>query len=234
LPLQPFRGQAILVIGPFPSGVVSRIHSKGEHVEQVVLYLGKRPLKMQNSLITPTMTFQIRIIDIGDVDGEYLAASGDLGDVLLAVLARVKDRQATIRQALDRIATLEGKERELAIEQLIILAGLRGLEVDVVNEARKYMPFVVDLMENKVFQARYESGLAEGEARGRVEGEARGRAEGEVRGELKVLRAQLNKRFGELPAWAQERLERASAEQLDTWGLKLLDAASLDEALGRN
>ncbi len=80
------------------------------------------------------------------------------------------------------------------------------------------MPFVVDLMENKVFQARYESGLAEGEARG----------------ELKVLRAQLNKRFGELPAWAQERLERASAEQLETWSLKLLDAASLDEALGRN
>jgi hypothetical protein len=98
--------------------------------------------------------------------------------------------------------------------------------VDVVNEARKYMPFVVDLMENKVFQARYESGLAEGEARGRVEGE--------VRGELKVLRAQLNKRFGELPAWAQERLERASAGQLDMWSLKLLDAASLDEALGRN
>jgi hypothetical protein len=198
--------------------LMSRIRSNGEHVEQMVLYLGKRPLKIQNSLITPTMTFQIRIIDIGDVDGEYLAASGDLGDVLLAVLARVEDRQATIRQALDRIATLDGKERELAIEQLIILAGLRGLEVDVVNEARKYMPFVVDLMENKVFQARYESGLAEGEARG----------------ELKVLRAQLNKRFGELPAWAQERLERASAEQLETWSLKLLDAASLDEALGRN
>ena len=202
--------------------LASRIRSHGEHVEQVVLYLGKRPFKMQNSLVTPTMTFQIRIIDIGDVDGEYLAASGDLGDALLAVLARVTDRQATIRQALDRIATLEGKERELAIEQLIILAGLRGLEVDVVNEARRYMPFVVDLMENKVFQERYERGLAEG------------RAEGEVTGELKVIRALLNKRFGELPVWAQERLDRATAGQLETWSTNLLDAASLEEALGRN
>ena len=172
--------------------LVSRIQSKGEHVEQVVLYLGRRPPRMQSSLVRPAMTFQIRILDIGDVDGEYLAASGDLGDALLAVLARVRDRQATIRQALDRIATLEGKERELAIEQLIILAGLRGLAVEVVNEARKYMPFVVDLMENEVFRERYERGLAEGKAEG----------------ELKVLRAQLNKRFGELPAWAQERLGR--------------------------
>jgi hypothetical protein len=145
---------------------------------------------MQSSLVTPTMAFQIRIVDIGDVDGEYLAASGDLGDALLAVLARVRDRQATIRRALDKIATLEGKERELAIEQLVILAGLRGLAVEVVNEARRYMPFVVDLMENEVFRERYERGLAEGEAKG----------------ELKVLRAQLTK----------------------------LDAASLDEALGRN
>jgi hypothetical protein len=118
--------------------------------------------------------------------------AGRFGDALLAVLARVRDRQATIRQALDRIASLEGKERELAIEQLIILAGLRGLAVEVVNEATKYMPFVVDLMENEVFRERYERGLAEGKAEG----------------ELKVLRAQLNKRFGELPAWAQERLGR--------------------------
>jgi hypothetical protein len=81
------------------------------------------------------------------------------------VLARVRDRQATIRQALDRIATLAGKERELAIEQLIILAGLRGLAVEVVKEARKYMPFVVDPMENEVFRERYDRGLAEGEAK---------------------------------------------------------------------
>jgi hypothetical protein len=194
--------------------LVSRIQSKGEHVDQVVLYLGRRPLRMQSSLATPTMAFQIRILDIGDVDGEYLAATGDLGDALLAVLARVRDRQAIIRHALDRIATLEGKERELAIEQLIILAGLRGLAMEVVNEARKYMPLVVDLMENEVFRERYERGLAEGEA--------------------KVLRAMLNKRFGELQAWAQERLERASVEQQDDWSLKLLDAGSLDEALGRN
>jgi hypothetical protein len=203
------------------------MQSQGEHVEQVVLYLGRRPLRMQSSLVTPTMAFQIRIVDIGDVDGEYLAASGDLGD---ALLARVRDRQATIRRALDKIATLEGKERELAIEQLVILAGLRGLAVEVVNEARRYMPFVVDLMENEVFRERYERGLAEGEAKGEAKGEARG----EAKGELKVLRAQLTKRFGELPQWAEECLERASVEQLDAWSLNLLDAASLDEALGRN
>jgi hypothetical protein len=56
-------------------------------------------------------------------------------------------------------------------------------------------------MENEVFRQSYERGLAEGSAKGKAEGE------------LKVLRAQLGKHFGESTPWAQERLERASVEQ---------------------
>lgn len=199
----------------------------GEHLEQVVLYLGKERLRMTSLIDTPTMQFKFRLIDIGDLDGDELAESGDLGDVLVAILARVRSRKAAIRRALDRIATLKGRERELAVEQLAILAGLRGLEVEIVKEARRYMPFVIDLMENKIYRARYERGLAEGEAKGRAEGEAKGRAEGELR----VLRALLTKRFGRLPAWARKRLESATTSQLESWSLKLLDAKTLEDVL---
>ena len=143
---------------------------------------------------------------------------------MLAVLARVSNRQEAIRRALDRIATLEGKERETALEQLAILAGLRGLELEVIAEARKYMPFVVDLMENKIFRDRYERGLAEGKAEGR--------AEGRVEGELKLLQVQLNKRFGGLPAWAQQQVETATSEQIEAWSLKVLDAKTLEDVFG--
>jgi predicted transposase YdaD len=201
------------------------IKNRGKHVGQVVLYLGKKRLKPRNAVETPVMHFKVRLVDIGELDGEALAASGDLGDVMLAILARVKDRQAAIRRALDQIATLEEKERELAIEQLVILTGLRGLEVKVVKEARKYMPFVVDLMDNVIFRERYERGVAEGRAEGLSEGEAKGRAE--------VLQTLLTKRFGKLPAWAQERLAGATKEQIESWTLDLLDAQTLEAALGR-
>jgi hypothetical protein len=86
-------------------------------------------------------------------------------------------------------------QRKLAVEQLAILAGLRGLELELVKEARKYMPFVIDLMENRVYRNRYERGVADGRSEGA----------------LKVLRAQLKKRFGRLPLWAQKRLDEATA-----------------------
>jgi hypothetical protein len=192
------------------------------HIEQIVLYLGKEPMRMRSTIDSPSMRFQFRLIDIGDLDGDELAASGDLGDAMLAVLARVKSRRAAIRRALDKLAKLEGKQRELAIEQLAILAGLRGLELELVKEARKYMPFVVDLMENRIFRSRYERGLADGEARG------------EARGERKVLRTLLKKRFGRLPVWAQKRLDEAATEQIEAWSLKLLDAGKLEDVLGKH
>ena len=40
------------------------------------------------------------------------------------------------------------------------------------------------------------------------------------------------RRFGALPAWAEERLAQASLEPLETWGDRLLDVATLAEVLG--
>ncbi|MFO7641893.1 MAG: DUF4351 domain-containing protein [Candidatus Competibacteraceae bacterium] len=51
-------------------------------------------------------------------------------------------------------------------------------------------------------------------------------------GEAALLRRQLARRFGTLPAWADEHLARASIEELETWGDRVLDAATLIEVLG--
>ena len=58
---------------------------------------------------------------------------------------------------LKRIGKLKGKEREIAVEQLTILAGLRGLEQKVREEA-KHMPFIIDLMDNKLVREGYDNG----------------------------------------------------------------------------
>lgn len=51
---------------------------------------------------------------------------------------------------------------------------------------------------------------------------------GEQRGEAKMLIRQLQRRFGELPTWASEKLAKAEPPSLEEWGLRILDAQSLD------
>ncbi|CAM3613355.1 hypothetical protein [Halomonas lysinitropha] len=64
----------------------------------------------------------------------------------------------------------------------------------------------------------------EGMQQGRQEGRQEGRHEG-VEG---TLRKQIEMKFGELPAWADEQLAQASDEQLDAWVARILTADSLD------
>lgn len=53
--------------------------------------------------------------------------------------------------------------------------------------------------------------------------------EGRQEGESILLQMQLERRFGPLPSRVQERLAQAFPEQLEIWGLELLDASTLDE-----
>jgi hypothetical protein len=51
---------------------------------------------------------------------------------------------------------------------------------------------------------------------------------GRQKGEVLLLKRQLRKRFGELPAWVESRLNAAPPEQLERWGERLLDVDSVD------
>jgi hypothetical protein len=69
--------------------------------------------------------------------------------------------------------------------------------------------------------------LLDAEQRGRQEGEQRGAQ----RGEATLLLRQLEKRFGGLPEPARDRVLAADTSALEEWGLRLLDAANLEEVL---
>ena len=59
------------------------------------------------------------------------------------------------------------------------------------------------------------------------------REEGLEQGERRVLQRQLTRRFGALPLWVIEKLEAASAKQLDMWTDEILVAKTLDDLFGR-
>jgi hypothetical protein len=55
--------------------------------------------------------------------------------------------------------------------------------------------------------------------------------EGEQRGEAGLLLRQLERRFGAVPGWARDRVLAADTATIEEWGLRVLDAASLEDVI---
>ena len=84
------------------------------------------------------------------------------------------------------------------------------------------------------------AGIAIADARGaielgRQEGKEEGRDEGiqigEQKGEAKILTRLLQRRFGDLPIWASEKIVKAESPALEEWSLRILDAPTLESVL---
>ena len=62
-----------------------------------------------------------------------------------------------------------------------------------------------------------------------LEGEQEGRQQGEDAFLLRLL----ERRFGTLPDWAKDRIATADTATVEEWGLRVLDAGSLDDILAQ-
>jgi hypothetical protein len=86
------------------------------------------------------------------------------------------------------------------------------------------MPVPDDIMDHEVIGRERKRGIAPG----REEGLAEGLAAGERRLVLRLM----GKRFGRVPEWAKQRPDALSVSDLEQVGLRILDAASVEELLG--
>ena len=66
-----------------------------------------------------------------------------------------------------------------------------------------------------------------GEERGKLIGIQMGRQEGE----MMILTRLLQRRFGNLPAWATEKIAEADLSSLEAWSLRILDAPTIESVL---
>lgn len=89
----------------------------------------------------------------------------------------------------------------------------------------------VTSFERLAMEEGMEKGLEKGLEQGLEQGLEKGIQEGIQVGQSRLLMRILTRRFGELPPWAITRLRQASAEELDNWLDRTLDAASLQAAL---
>ena len=197
----------------------------GQPPLQQLLYAGSERNVFAAGIHEENLQYRYRVIDLGELDGRPLVESDSLEDNLLAVLCRREDARAAVRRVVSRLASLPRRAAADAISQLMILCRLRGLP-GLLMEERKHMPIPIpeDILDHPWLRDLVEKREREGEARGEARGEASGQAA--------LLRRLLERRFGPLPEWALQRLETADSSRLETWGLRLLDAASLEEVFG--
>ena len=72
-------------------------------------------------------------------------------------------------------------------------------------------------------------GIEKGLQQGLHQGLQQGLHQGLQQGEQNLLLRMLTRRFGSLPDDMRERLQSAVPEQLEEWGERLLDAATLED-----
>ncbi len=87
------------------------------------------------------------------------------------------------------------------------------------------MPVTEDILDNEIFGVPFRQGRAEGRVEGRVEGL--------VEGLLELLLDQIENRFGAVPPGFRTRLAALNPAQLRAAGLRLLNAASIEDLFER-
>jgi len=145
---------------------------------------------------------------MAEYDGARLLESTHIGGNIIAILTRLPDPEAALYRVLDRISGLPPEERQAAFDRLAILAGLRKPLYEVIKEEAKRMPITLDIREHPLAVEEFARGLQEGE--------------------LKVVRRQIQAKFGGLPEWAEERLKLLNVNELEDLGVRVLKAESIE------
>ena len=79
-----------------------------------------------------------------------------MGDNVVALLTRLRDQKDTVDEILGHLSNLDTDAREFYLRALLTVAGLRGLEEMIEEEARK-MPLLNDILENRVLGRRVQA-----------------------------------------------------------------------------
>ncbi len=112
---------------------------------QIVLYVGEQPLRMEDRIDGPDLSFRFHLVDIRDLDGEALLGSPEPGDTVIALLTRLGEKPGAVRRIPERLAFAE--DRNHAVAELLIVAALRRRVSEVAKEAEK-MPILNSIMQD--------------------------------------------------------------------------------------
>ncbi len=198
----------------------------------MVVYNGAAPWTVPLSLVEATdadpamrphlLDFRYSLVDLGRIPDAELSRERPLR-VGLMILKHGPIGRAGRRKLLQ----LAREAQRLGRDDLVTLVYYLGVTLDDARGdlVRSILREVLPEEEEQVVTTFAQRWLDEGEAKGRAEGKAEGRAEGKA----EMLARQIRRRFGPLDQAVEARLRTATAQQLDLWSERILDASELDQ-----
>src|SRR5450830_942246 len=108
-------------------------------------------------------------------------------------------------------------------------------ELDQIHDLLKGPTMLEETLE-RLYNEAIERGLSKGHSQGLTQGLSQGRSEGLSQGRSQgiamMLTRVIEQRFTPVPAWAYQRLQIASVEQLEAWSEQMFSAPTLEALLG--
>ena len=128
-----------------------------------------------------------------------------------------------------RLMYQHGYSRENVLRLLRLIDWMMALPTELESAFEQAM-ITIEQEHKMTFITSFERlsekrGLEKGLAQGKLDG----RLEGKLEGEATMLQRQLARKFGPLPQPLLQRIQSATPDQLETWSLNILDAATLDD-----
>ena len=199
-------------------------------VVSIVLYNGSQPWRAAtdlDTLLPPGLPRSLRawqpqlrylLLDEQAPQEPALAGSANLAAALFRLESSrtPADIQAVVECLLEWLAdpARDSLRRAFTVwlKRVLLPARVPGIELPPIN----------DLQEMHAM-------LAERVKTWTEEWKRQGLEQGIPRGEAKLLRRQLARRFGPIPAWVEARLDGADEAELEGWGERLLDSGCLED-----
>ncbi|MBT6479029.1 MAG: DUF4351 domain-containing protein [Gammaproteobacteria bacterium] len=193
------------------------IHAyREEEIQQYLVYIGKRPLTMEHGIQQAGLDYRYQIIDMHKVDCQTMIAQNNPDALVLAILCDFKGKPARemlhfLIQRLQELTADNEKQFREYLSMMEILSTNRDLQ-QILKEEEKMLSQIKQ-SELPSYQLGAEFGIQQGMQQG----------------EGHLLARLIQKRFGDLPEWAEEKITQATIEQLEIWGDNILEANTLDE-----
>ncbi len=207
----------------------------------IVVYHGKRRRnvsRLVDLIDLPTLAnkayvpcFELAFYDFSPASDEKI--KGVIALRLMLTCFRAKNNPTTVDHVMEifgLLAKLDNTETSMRWIEVIATYLFQTMDIDR-NVMHNIASLKLDVSKEETIMTLAERLRKEGRMEGKKEGRMEGKMEGEVLGRHAVLKRQLGKRFGKdiLDIRTQERLRNASAEQLDLWAERILDARTLED-----
>lgn len=168
----------------------------------------------------------VKLLDWSGSEGRLEDNDNPFALVTLAHLAtRATRADMVARYAAKRDFTRRLYRRGWHRQQIIDLVWMLDWMMRLPNELQRDWRHDVHTLEEEISMPYISSFERAGIEKGREQGLAQGR----LVGKAQLLRRQLARRFGELPAWASEKIDTAAELTLESWMDAVFDASALED-----